>query len=156
MALNRRIAEIYDRDPARYDRMMTRFMDRVLVRGRRQLGPLAQGRVLEIGFGTGLSLPYYRAGVSLTGIDLSPKMLAVAKKRAEAATFAVALSVIDAQRLAFPDTEFDSVVFSLCLCPVPDPALAVGERSEWPRPAPVSSSWSKFGVRTRWSERSRI
>ena len=53
MALNRRIAEIYDRDPARYDRMMTSFMDRVLVRGRRQLGSLAQRRVLEIGFCTG-------------------------------------------------------------------------------------------------------
>ena len=127
MALNRRIAEIYDRDPARYDRMMTSFMDRVLGRGRPQLGALAQGRVLEIGIGTGLSLPYYRAGVSLTGIDLSPKMLAVAKKRAESAKFPVALGLMDAQRLAFPDGEFDSVVFSLCLCTIPDPTLAVRE-----------------------------
>lgn len=127
MAVNRQIAEIYDRDPARYDRMMTRFMDRILGKGRREIGTFAEGRVLEIGVGTGLSLPYYSRVTTVTGIDLSANMLALAERRAAETDVAVELCLMDAQRLAFPDQVFDSVVFSLCLCTIPDPGAAIAE-----------------------------
>ena len=127
MALNRRIAQIYDRDPARYDRMMNRFMDRILVRGRREIGAFAEGRVLEIGVGTGLSLLHYSRVTSVTGIDLSAKMIAVAKRRAAEANLSIELCLMDAQKLAFADQVFDSVVFSLCLCTIPDPEAAIAE-----------------------------
>src|SRR5487761_475328 len=127
MALNRRIAQIYDRDPARYDRMMTRFMARFLGSGRRQIGAFAEGKVLEIGIGTGLSLCHYLAATRVIGIDLSAKMMAVAKLRAAETDVPVELCLMDAQRLAFADQVFDSVVFSLCLCTIPDPSAAIRE-----------------------------
>ncbi len=85
------------------------------------------GTILEVGIGTGLSLPHYRPRVQLTGIDLSPGMLAVAERRAKELGLAADLRTMDAQRLEFPDHHFDAVVFNLCLCTIPDPERAIAE-----------------------------
>src|SRR5215472_3248847 len=70
----------------------------------------AEGRVLEIGIGTGLSLPRYRPGLEVTGIDLSPDMLAKAAARVRRHGLKrVTLAVMDASRLAFEDASFDAV-----------------------------------------------
>ena len=83
--------------------------------------------MLEVGIGTGASLPHYRPGVALTGIDLSPGMLAVARGHAEQVGLVADLQVMNAERLDFPDHAFDCVVFSLCLCTIPDPERAIRE-----------------------------
>ena len=85
------------------------------------------GTILEVGIGTGASLPHYGPGVALTGIDLSPGMLAVAGRHAERLGIAADLRVMNAERLEFPDHGFDCVVFSLCLCTIPDPEQAIRE-----------------------------
>jgi ubiquinone/menaquinone biosynthesis C-methylase UbiE len=92
------------------------------------------GRIVEVGIGTGASLPHYRAGASVVGIDVSPGMLAVARRRVLENGLDVELLEMDAQRLSFPDAGFDSVVFDLCLCTIPDPRLAIAEAIRVVRP----------------------
>jgi ubiquinone/menaquinone biosynthesis C-methylase UbiE len=70
---------------------------------------------------------FYRPGVELIGIDLSPGMLEVARRNAARLGTAADLREMDAQHLAFPDRSFDAVVFTLCLCTIPDPELAIRE-----------------------------
>jgi len=83
--------------------------------------------VLEIGVGTGLNLPFYGADVRLTGIDLSPAMLAQARRRVSELGLEVDLREADGQALDFPGDRFDTVVFSLCLCSIPVDRRAVAE-----------------------------
>ena len=106
-----------------------------MLRGRRQkVGEMMSGRALDVGFGTGLSLPYYAPGVEIVGVDASPKMLAIARGAADRAGREVELFVMDAENLAFPDRTFDSVAFNLCLCTIPDPDRAVREGVRVARP----------------------
>ena len=84
--------------------------------------------VLEVGVGTGLSLPLYPAGVRVTGIDLSTDMLVRAEaRRRERRMDHVSLAVMDAQRMAFADGAFDRVVAMYVASVVPDPARLVAE-----------------------------
>jgi ubiquinone/menaquinone biosynthesis C-methylase UbiE len=95
--------------------------------GRAWLGARARGRVLEVAIGTGLNLPHYPADVTITGIELSPAMLAIARRRATDLGREADLRVGDAQTLPFPDASFDTVVCALSLCTIPDPAAAIAE-----------------------------
>jgi ubiquinone/menaquinone biosynthesis C-methylase UbiE len=95
--------------------------------GREWLGARAHGRVLEVGIGTGRNLPHYPGGVRITGIELSPAMLAIAKRRAADLGRDADLRTGDAQVLPFPDQAFDTVVCALSLCTIPDPAAAIGQ-----------------------------
>jgi phosphatidylethanolamine/phosphatidyl-N-methylethanolamine N-methyltransferase len=79
-------------------------------------------RVLEVGVGTGLSLPHYRSGLSVTGVDLSPDMLAKARARAAALPQVAELLEMDAQNLRFGDASFDAVVAMYVVAVVPDMA----------------------------------
>ena len=106
-----------------------------MMRGRREkVGEMMTGRALDIGFGTGLSLPHYAPDVEVVGIDASPNMLAIARDAAARAGRPVELFVMDAEQLAFPDRSFDSVAFNLCLCTIPDPERAVREGVRVARP----------------------
>ena len=80
----------------------------------------AEGRVLEVAVGTGLNLPFYDAGLDVVGIDLSPDMLAIARRRALEAGQDVDLREGDAHDLDFEDASFDSVVCTFSLCNIPD------------------------------------
>lgn len=95
--------------------------------GREWLTARAQGRVLEVAIGTGRNLSYYRDGASVTGIELSPAMLAIARQRAADLTADVDLRSGDAHALPFDDEVFDTVVCALSLCTIPDPPTAIGE-----------------------------
>jgi len=75
----------------------------------------------------GLNLSHYPTGLNLTGLDLSPEMLALARARARTAGRAVSLLEADAQDLPFPNERFDSVVCTYALCSVPDDARVVSE-----------------------------
>jgi phosphatidylethanolamine/phosphatidyl-N-methylethanolamine N-methyltransferase len=87
------------------------------------------GRVLEVGVGTGLSLPYYKASLKVTGIDLSAEMLAKARERVERGRLSniEQLREMDATRLAFADQSFDVAAAMYVMTVVPDPAAVMHE-----------------------------
>ncbi|UWE10350.1 class I SAM-dependent methyltransferase [Actinacidiphila bryophytorum] len=110
-----------------YDRQIALFERIQFGGGREWLGARARGRVIEVGVGTGRSLPHYPADVTVTGIDLSPAMLAVARRRAADLGREADLRVGDAGHLPFDDAVFDTAVCALSLCTIPDPAAAIAE-----------------------------
>ena len=81
--------------------------------GREWICSRARGEILEIAFGTDRNLPLYPDDVRLTGIDLSPKMLAVARRRARQERLEDDLRIGDAQDLQSPNASFDGVVAPL-------------------------------------------
>ena len=88
-----------------------------------------KGRVLEVGVGTGLSLPCYERHLTVTGIDLSPEMLSKARARAKRQKLdnVSSLHEMDASALAFPDESFDTVVAMYVMTVVPDPTKVMRE-----------------------------
>ncbi|MFP4131739.1 MAG: class I SAM-dependent methyltransferase [Thiohalospira sp.] len=87
------------------------------------LGAQPGERVLEVGVGTGLSLPLYPRGVKLTGIDISREMLDVAERRVERDGIredVEAIREMDAEAMDFPDDAFDRVVAMYVVSTVPD------------------------------------
>jgi ubiquinone/menaquinone biosynthesis C-methylase UbiE len=108
-----------------YARCYEFFMDRIDQAGaaehRRRLVEEAGGEVLEIGAGTGKNLPLYRAAERVVALDPDPAMRARAHDAAREARVPVEVAEGDAMALPFPDASFDTVVFSLVLCTVPDP-----------------------------------
>jgi ubiquinone/menaquinone biosynthesis C-methylase UbiE len=125
----------YERAAGSYDRTI-RMSERLarMDEGRRWVAERAAGDTLEIGVGTGLNLAHYPADVRLTGVDLSPAMLALARRRAQDLNRHVELLEADAQAMSFPDGRFDTVVFSLCLCSIPDDRRAIREGARVLRP----------------------
>ncbi len=122
-----RVLRLYEKEAHKYDREMN-FFDRLLFAGGREwVCGQARGEVLEIGVGTGRNLPHYRDDVRLTGIELSPAMLEIARARARELGRDVDLRIGDAQALDFGDESFDTVVCTLSLCTIPDDRTAVGE-----------------------------
>ena len=87
------------------------------------------GRVLEVGVGTGLSLPYYSSAMRLTGVDISEPMLRKAQQRVTELGLGnvEALSVMDAEHLQFPDDSFDVVVAQYVITTVPNPEATLDE-----------------------------
>jgi ubiquinone/menaquinone biosynthesis C-methylase UbiE len=94
----------------------------------------AKGDVLEIAVGTGRNLSRYPDGVRLTGIELSPEMLAIARERADELGSKADLRIGDAQALDFSDASFDTVVVTLALCTIPDDRKAAAEARRVLRP----------------------
>lgn len=118
---------VWDKAAPGYDRQMA-FFERVWFGGGREwVGERAHGRVLEVAIGTGLNLRHYSPDVALTGVDLSPEMLALARERAHRDGRAVELLEGDAQQLPVAEASYDTVVCALGLCSIPDPASAVAE-----------------------------
>ena len=127
MSETERIRRIYERMAPGYDRQLGFVESFLFGDGRRWVCSRARGDVLEIAIGTGLNLPCYPPNVRLTGIDLSPAMLELARSRAAALGTLVELRLADATRLPFDDASFDTVVSTLALSTIPDPSGAVGE-----------------------------
>ena len=86
-------------------------------------------RILEVGVGTGLSLPHFRSDSRVTGIDVSAEMLAQAKRRTERMRLAhvEGLHLMDAENLGFADNSFDAVLALYVASVVPDPARFAAE-----------------------------
>lgn len=104
----------------------------VFEKGRRSSIEAAErigGRVLEVGVGTGISLPDYKRTTKLVGIDISEPMLrkALGRKRELKLDNVEALSVMDVGHLGFPDASFDVVVAQYVITAVPDPDAALDE-----------------------------
>jgi phosphatidylethanolamine/phosphatidyl-N-methylethanolamine N-methyltransferase len=96
----------------------------------------SKGRVLEVGVGTGLSLPAYKRQLKIVGIDLSPEMLEKARERVstERLRNVAGLHEMDAGDLKFPDAAFDTVVAMYVMTVVPDPEKVMRELSRVCRP----------------------
>ena len=129
-----RVRGIYDKMAQRYDRMMGLWEKLLFGDGRAWVCARARGDVLEVAMGTGRNLPLYSPEVHLTGIELSPAMLAIAQTRAQQVGRAADLRLGDAQALDFPDASFDTVVCTLALCTIPDDRKAVAEALRVLRP----------------------
>jgi ubiquinone/menaquinone biosynthesis C-methylase UbiE len=118
---------VWDRSAPSYDKQIG-FFERVWFPGGREwLGRWAHGRVLEVAIGTGRNLRYYAPDATITGIELSPAMLAFARQHADELGRTVELHEGDAENLPFGDATFDTVVCALSLCTIPDPASAIAE-----------------------------
>lgn len=87
------------------------------------------GRVLEVGVGTGISLPDYSRAHKIVGIDISEPMLRKAQEKVAALDLdnVEALSVMDAERMALPDKAFDVVVAQFVITAVPNPEATLDE-----------------------------
>jgi phosphatidylethanolamine/phosphatidyl-N-methylethanolamine N-methyltransferase len=83
--------------------------------------------ILEIGVGTGKNMPYYPADAHVTAIDISDKMLARARRRAENVGRDVTLQQMDVQALEFGDNSFDCAIATFVFCSVPNPVLGLRE-----------------------------
>ena len=117
----RQIAHYYD---YAY-RLLLSHGSRVLV-GLRKVEP--HERVLEVGVGTGFSIPHYPANVEVAAIDLCPEMIAVAaRKRLPRAHARVSLLAMDAHDLAFRDNSFDVLLFPHSLGVMEDPQRVLSE-----------------------------
>ena len=109
--------------------------NREATRQRRLVVPAASGRVLEIGIGSGLNLPFYGAGVtSVTGLDPSAKLLALARRAGRDLPFEMALLGGSAEAIPCEDCGFDTLVSSWTLCSIPDLPAALQEMRRVLRP----------------------
>lgn len=127
-------AVVYDRVAAMYDVYTAPMEAMGGRRARRRLLARAQGRILELGIGTGLNLPHYPAGTELTGIDISPRMLDRARQRATRLGVAVDLKVADIEQLPYPDASFDTATATCVFCSVNDPVRGLREAARVVRP----------------------
>ena len=99
-----------------------------LTKYRRAVVTAASGRVLEIGVGSGLNFPLYGKQVELLyGIDPSPRLLAIARRRATASGVPVELLLGSATAIPLSDNAVDTVVMTWTLCSIPDPLAALRE-----------------------------
>ena len=105
-----------------------------LARLRKQLMSKAQGKILDVACGTGLNFPFFPVDSNITGIDLSPGMLEVARQNAARLGRDANLAVMDAQKLDFADSSFDTVVSTLSTCTFPDSIRALREMGRVCRP----------------------
>jgi phosphatidylethanolamine/phosphatidyl-N-methylethanolamine N-methyltransferase len=123
----------------------------VFERGRRASIAAAEqvgGRILEVGVGTGISLPGYSPHNRVIGIDLSEEMLRKAQRRVAELSLANVekLEVMDAEHLSFPDVSFDVVVANHVISTVPNPEAALDECARVLRPGGEMILLSRIGA----------
>lgn len=129
------VAKAYDRWAPVYDLVF----GPVFRKGRSAAVTAAEdigGRILEVGVGTGISLPQYGGGSRVTGIDLSEQMLDKARERVkrQGLRHVEAIEVGDAERLHYADGSFDAVVAQYVVSAVPNPLRALDEFARVCRP----------------------
>lgn len=106
------------------------------------------GRILEVGVGTGLSLPQYSRANRVVGVDISAAMLDKARERVfrRSLQHVESLAVMDAEALDFPDAAFDVVVAQYVVTAVPHPERALDEFARVVRPGGEIVITSRIGA----------
>lgn len=145
-----------------YDPIFGIITNRAIVATMHVVNALPVARVLEVGVGTGIALPLYKREHRITGIDLSPEMLARAKKRAADRHLANVeeLLEMDAGALSFAEASFDAAVAMFVMSVVPEPGRVLDEMLRVVRPGGrivmVNHFAAESGVRAiveRWLSR---
>ncbi|ARS50613.1 class I SAM-dependent methyltransferase [Ectopseudomonas hydrolytica] len=100
-----------------------------VMKARSQIVPLARGRVLEIGIGSGLNLGFYDAQrvEVVVGVDPSAEMQALARERAARCQVPVEMIALELGQIQAADASFDDIVCTFTLCTIPDAIAALGE-----------------------------
>lgn len=87
-----------------------------------------RGRVLELGFGSGLCIPHYPPAVTgVAAVEPSDVAWALSERRRTHSAVLIERRGLDGQRLDEPDASYDSVLSTFTLCTIPDPMAALGE-----------------------------
>jgi ubiquinone/menaquinone biosynthesis C-methylase UbiE len=128
-----RVRTVQDKQAAKYDRQISFFERTLFGDGRAWVCSQARGKVLELACGTARNLPFYR-DVEVTGIELSPQMLAIGRGRAQELGHPADLRLGDVQELEFPDASFDTVTCTLGFCTIPNTRAAAAEAFRVLRP----------------------
>lgn len=113
------------------------------------------GRLLEVGVGTGIALGRYGRHLRITGVDLSPDMLALAVKRvaAERLDHVERLAEMDASALGFDAASFDTVVVMFTITVVPQPDQVMAEVARVLKPGGEAILVSHFASDGGWRQR---
>ena len=116
------------------DKILPRLIDFAcgmgqVMKTRAQVVPLAEGRVLEIGIGTGLNLSFYDAQKvsAIVGVDPAAQMQSLARQRAAGIGIPVQMIALELGQIQAADASFDSIVCTFTLCTIPDPLAALLE-----------------------------
>ena len=118
---------------------------------RQRCADLAQGRVLEVGIGTGLMLPFYNSAVTeVVGIDFSADMLGRAANIETRLSFPVLLEQMDVEDLRLESASFDTVVSSFVFCSVKNPWKGLSECRRVLRPGGRMIFMEHVGSQTFW------
>ena len=110
-----------------YDAIVARFTAEARQHGLASLGEEPHAKVLLVGIGTGLDLPWLPQGPRYTGLDLTPAMLLRARRKAAALKLEIQLDVGDARYLPYDVAAFDVVVLHLILAVTPHPERVLAE-----------------------------
>ena len=122
------VIKIYDRWGKIYDIIFKHIFSEGRDVGSRMLEVKPGENLLEVGIGTGLSLPLYPRHCRIMGIDISPKMLEKASEKVtEHRLTNIQLELMDAQNMSFPDNSFDCVTACYVVSAAPDPLKVVSE-----------------------------
>jgi phosphatidylethanolamine/phosphatidyl-N-methylethanolamine N-methyltransferase len=128
-----KVEQIYDFAAGFYDHLFGRAFQHGREKSAGRINDRAEhgAQVLEVGLGTGLSLPLYRQDLHITGVDISEKMLERARRRVVSDDLKTDIRIMnmDATRLQFEDNRFDFVVAMYVASVVPDPAAFLREIS---------------------------
>jgi len=125
---------VWDKSAPSYDKQIALFEKIWFGGGREWVCSRATGDVLEVAIGTGRNLPFYPEGVRITGLELSPVMLDLARRRATELGIDAELVEGDAETLPFSDNRFDTVVCALSLCSIPNSTKAIAEMARVLKP----------------------
>lgn len=127
MAQDEKIKKRYNRAARLYDLLEAPMEIMLLKKWRIEIMKDLDGKVLEVGVGTGKNIEYYPDGLDITAIDFSEKMLERAREKARIFNKKVNLIRMDVQDLKFPDNTFDTVFTTCVFCSVPDPIKGLKE-----------------------------
>lgn len=106
------------------------------MRQRQKVVPLARGRVLEVGIGSGLNLPFYDGSkvTRVWGLDPSRELIRMAGEAAETAPFEVEFVPFAIEEAPLEDDSVDTVVVTYTLCTIPDPGAALRQMARVLKP----------------------
>ena len=92
------------------------------------------GRLLEVGVGTGKNMAFWPSGVKVVAVDLSPRMLVRARRRASRLRRDALIELGDVEKLDYSANSFDLAAMTFVMCSVPDPVLGLREIARVVRP----------------------
>jgi len=94
---------------------------------RKKLFSKASGKILDVACGTGQNFPFFAPNSNITAVDLSPKMIELAREKVVIYQLNINFAVMDAEHLEFADGSFDTVVSALSTCTFPNPIKVLQE-----------------------------